>query len=133
MGSFAVQVKAFAEKTKGNADLIIRKASLDVFSNVVLKTPVDKGRARGNWQPSIGGVMGGTVEQLDPSGAATIASIQAMTAQFGIGEVMYLANNLPYIKRLEEGYSQQAPAGMVALTVQSFQRAIDAAVAEVAD
>jgi len=35
--------------------------------------------------------------------------------------VIYLTNNLPYAQRLEEGYSQQAPAGMVALTIQEFQ------------
>jgi hypothetical protein len=33
---------------------------------------------------------------------------------------------LPYIRRLEDGYSQQAPAGMVTLTVQEFAAVVKA-------
>ena len=40
------------------------------------------------------------------------------------GDVIYLTNNLPYAVPLEEGYSKQAPAGMVALTVQDFQSVV---------
>lgn len=33
---------------------------------------------------------------------------------------IFLTNNLPYIERLERGWSKQAPTGMVALTVAEF-------------
>jgi hypothetical protein len=49
----------------------------------------------------------------------------AASAGFKAGDTIYLTNNLPYIRRLEEGYSQQAPAGMVALTVQEFAQVVN--------
>ncbi len=48
-------------------------------------------------------------------------------AQAKAGDVIYLANSLPYIRRLEYGWSKQAPAGMVRGTVGEFQQAIDKA------
>ena len=37
------------------------------------------------------------------------------------GGVEYITNNLPYAERLEYGYSQQAPAGMVRVTAARFR------------
>ena len=49
---------------------------------------------------------------------------------FKAGHVFYLVNNLPYIRRLEQGWSQQAPAGMVAVTVSEFQQTVARAATE---
>jgi hypothetical protein len=38
------------------------------------------------------------------------------------GEIIYLTNSLPYARRLEYGWSKQAPAGMVRITVANFER-----------
>lgn len=97
-----------------------RKVALELFGRVILKTPVDTGRARANWQVTIGTTANGTVEIDDKSGGATMSAATAASAGFNAGDTIYLTNNLPYILKLEEGSSQQAPAGMVALTVQEF-------------
>jgi hypothetical protein len=91
-----------------------------MFKNIIDKTPVDKGGARANWQTSTGSPATGTIDTTDRTGAATLAKARAVLASANAGDTIYMANNLPYIRRLEEGYSQQAPAGMVALTVQEF-------------
>jgi hypothetical protein len=113
-------------------DTLARRVAEDIFRNVILETPVDKGGARANWQPSIGSPAVGTVNATDTSGAATMAKVQAKIATMDAGDIIYLTNNLPYILKLEEGgypdgpktiggFSRKAPAGMVALTVQKFQ------------
>lgn len=84
------------------------------FASVVTGTPVDTGRARGNWLPSEGSARGETTDRVDQSGQAVIAEIKETVKGLGI---YYLANNLPYIRRLEYGYSAQAPAGMVRLNL----------------
>jgi len=48
-----------------------------------------------------------------------------------LGDIVYLANNLPYAQRLEDGWSQQAPEGMVKLTVQRFQQIADAVIRQI--
>ncbi len=119
---FAEDIEAFASKTERKMDFAVRKISLELFSRVILRTPVDKGRARANWQVSIGATSNGTLELEDKSGTATISAATAVAAGLRAGDVIFLVNNLQYIQRLEDGYSGQAPAGMVGLTVQEFQR-----------
>lgn len=130
MGSFSQDIGRFVDKTEQKMDLAFRKISLELFNRVILKTPVDTGRARGNWQVQIGNVPSGTLELNDASGSATISKASAAAANLRSGDVIYLVNNLPYIRRLEEGYSGQAPSGMVALTVQEFQAIADQVGAE---
>ena len=112
----------WATKTERKMDLAVRKIALELFSRVILKSPVDTGRFRANWQVSIGSVPDGTLELTDASGTATISKATARTAGVKAGDVIFLVNNLPYAQRLEDGYSGQAPAGMVGLTVQEFQQ-----------
>ena len=108
-------------KTSEKLDLAVRKIALELFSRVILKSPVDTGRFRGNWQVAIGALPNGTLDLEDRTGQATISAATARTAGVEAGDIIYLTNNLSYGPRLEEGYSQQAPAGMVALTIQEFQ------------
>ena len=121
MGSFADQVKAFERDALRKLDLAVRKISLEIFSRVILKSPVDTGRFRGNWQVAIGSIPSGTLDLDDLTGTATVSKADLKLMGAKAGDTIYLANNLPYAMRLEEGHSKtQAPQGMVALTVQEF-------------
>lgn len=122
MGWTGVSPSQWVTKTEHKMDLAVRKIALELFSRVILKSPVDTGRFRANWQVAIGSIPSGTLELDDRSGTATISKATATTAGVKAGDVIYLVNNLPYAQRLEDGYSGQAPAGMVGLTVQEFQR-----------
>lgn len=90
------------------------------------------GRFRGNWQVSFETAKTGTLEQIDPTGAKSKGQGAAIIQTFtlGIGSI-WLMNNLPYGHRLEyEGWSSQAPAGMVGISVTEFQSFVSNAVAE---
>lgn len=125
---FADDLRRFERKTDDKMSRAVRKITLDAFSSCIMISPVKSGRFRGNWQPAIGSAPSGTVELLDPTGAIVIAKVQGVTAGMEPGDVVYMANNLPYAQRLEDGYSSQAPAGMVRLTVQRFQPIADAVI-----
>ena len=112
--------------------LAVRKIVLDAFSEVIVMSPVDTGRFRGNWQVAIGEQPTGTVELLDPDGTIVTARVAAASGDVKPGDVVYMVNNLPYARRLEDGYSQQAPAGMVKLTVQKYQPIADRAIRSIA-
>ncbi len=120
------QIAAFQNSTNAKLDLAVRKIALELFSRVILRSPVDTGRFRGNWQVQVGNIPNGTLDLNDKSGTAAISAATAKTAGVVAGDVIYLANNLPYSIRLEEGHSQQAPTGMVALSVQEFQAIVRA-------
>ena len=128
--SFSLDITKFVEKAGDRADLVVRKVALDLFSKVVLKTPVDTGRARGHWTAGVNHAPAGLTGRLDKSGAGAIAGIAATVSTARAGDSIYLANNLPYIVRLEYGHSKQAPAGMVRTTIDEFQAAVNRAAAE---
>lgn len=120
---------AYRNKVQGRLKQAVRLLSLEAFKRVVARSPVDEGRFRGNWQLGVNDRPDGTVETLDdaptgspPSSAAMNAAIgETSKLNAGIGKV-YVVNNLPYARRLEEGHSQtQAPDGMVEVTAQELR------------
>jgi hypothetical protein len=135
-GSFEDQIRAWQVKTERKMTQLGRKVALELFRRVIYKTPVDDGPARASWQVTIGTPATGTVELSDKDGSATMSRATAASAGFKAGDTIYLTSNLPYIMKLEEGgypdgpktvggFSRQAPAGMVALTVQEFAQVVN--------
>jgi hypothetical protein len=131
MGTFSLQLDAFIRKTGEDADKVVRQASLSVLDSVVKRSPVDTGRFRGNWQLTINTPAAGSLTVTDKSGAATIGRGLSALASYKAGPPVWITNNLPYARRLEDGYSDQAPQGMVRLTVQQWNRYINDAIARV--
>lgn len=121
--SFASDVEAYAKKAGASLDETSRAIVLELFGSVIKDTPVDTGRAKGNWQTTIGTPASGTVDRLGESEA--LSDVNQQTASFGAGKVIYLSNNLPYIYRLEyDGWSQQAPGGMLRKNVARIQQIV---------
>jgi len=107
-------------------DMIIRKSALDMFSEIIMRTPVDQGIAKGSWQTEIDNIPTGyDLSIRDKSGAsARNKALKAMLKPKTWKDyTIYFVNNLPYIRRLEYGWSTvQAPQGMVRLTVTKFNK-----------
>lgn len=117
--SFALEIDRDLAKSEDEFRLIIAKAAIDADGRIVDRTPVDTGRARGNWIASIGGRATATMEVFDPSGSGAKSEGASVIAGFMAREdwpSIFIQNNLPYIGRLEDGYSGQAPNGMLAVT-----------------
>lgn len=122
--TFALQIGRFIGKAQGNMDLVLRKVALDLHRRVVLRTPVDTGRARGNWQIGVNtisrgetGATGGKRAVAADAGAAALSGLADAKA----GDRVFIVNSVPYIFRLEQGHSQkQAPQGMVAVTLREY-------------
>ena len=101
----------------------IRATLFEVSTAIIKETPADTGRARGNWQASVGrGASGEVSVDSVRSGEARAISNVDQTVSVAVGDMYYLTNNLPYIERLEYGWSKQAPNGMVRKNVQQFNR-----------
>ena len=119
--SFSQQLKTSTKRIDNRGRDIFRAVYIRLFSAVIRDTPVDTGRARGNWQISSSGPAAGQKETNDPSGGITIGMVTSF--RLDKGRVVYLTNNLPYINRLEyDAWSKQAPGGMVRRNVTRFDR-----------
>jgi hypothetical protein len=139
---FSLDLSKAIARAKDKADLAVRKTVLDVGAHLVSLTPVGDpalwkhpapkgyigGRARGSWQHGVGEVCPESlIRTIDPSGAVSNERIAETVPQKAAGLVHYIVNTTPYMQRLEDGWSKQAPNGMVALTVVAFGGIVQAA------
>lgn len=142
--TFEEQVAAFIKKAKENPEKVARAVSIKLFSAVILATPVDTGRLRMNWQASGATPATGDLAGTDKSGASARRSVTQFVTSSAEWEQFTLSNNLPYAEKIEfggyagggpkttpDGFSTQAPAGMVRVNTARFQALIDRALREV--
>lgn len=119
--SFALDLAKFRNKTDEEMVNIVRKIALEAFKRIILRTPVDTGRARANWGVKIGSPRAAfEIEATDKSGGRTIAAATETTLGFDADGSIFMTNNLPYIEALENGRSQQMPTGMVKVTMEEM-------------
>jgi len=102
-----------------NADRLWRKLALNATGRIMKRTPVDKGRAINNWNVAVGRPDWDTTEDVNPN--ATEDKFRHVIADSQFGDAMYITNGLPYIHRLEYGWSKKSPAGMVRVTAIELQ------------
>lgn len=88
------------------------------------------GRFRGNWQVTTAEPAKGEIPDIDPGGGATMAKGVAVAQKIPDGAYprVWITNNLPYVERLEDGWSRQAPQGVLAPTFQLLESVAQALV-----
>ena len=137
--AFNLEIERWATQLVPEQALLFqKKIAIDLLGLIIDKTPVGNpdlwapaslppppgyvgGRARGNWQIRRTPTER-TIDQPDPSGVVTVAAggaaLSAITKPFG---VIFIFNNVKYINRLENGWSRQAPSGMVGLSLLEIE------------
>jgi hypothetical protein len=122
---FTSAVRAHGINALKRVDRIRRASALEVMKLIIYATPVDTGRARGNWQISLNAPMTVVTGRDDRGGGAVMA--EAMANLGSLTDVVWMTNNLPYIKKLEyDGHSQQAPNGMFRKAVARWDEIVTA-------
>lgn len=123
------QIRVVVSVLKGNVGLLIRDLAFDIQANLVETSPYATGWFRINWVPSVAfpfeGLVGTREDAeagyLDPAPAAAGLASIAVGAKTLAETGAWITNNVPYGPKLNDGHSQQAPAGFV-------QDAVDKAV-----
>ena len=121
---FSRSLMGLMDYVDGSVGKVIRKASIDLYRDIVEQTPVDTGRAKANWalstveaNPDIRDKDGYSANEL-----AVIISGEISDFKFDITDgVVWITNNLEYIEQLEDGTSEQAPYGMVSVSLARFE------------
>lgn len=116
----SAQWDRIAKKNKDRMLGIVKKSTGSMGKRIIRVSPVDTGRFKGSWNTAIG--------EPNLSIETSIgAGLLPILGQAKIGDDIYFTNNQPYAMRLEFGWSQQAPAGMVRVTLADFQGFVDRA------
>ncbi len=124
--AFNPSLDSVIDDMRKDADEFIRRdfqaTALQLFSLIVEETPVDKGTAKGGWQPSVGwpDLSGGAA---NPNKTITSLPKNPLLVPY------ILSNPLPYIDVLEfggygpgpltvGGFSKLAPRGMIRVNMK---------------
>ena len=151
MAQWSLDLSKYVDEKKAQIKEVRKAYAFGLYSSIVKKTPVDTGRARGNWNVSIGSPDMSVTDKK----RKTPKSKKSMPEANG-DESIYISNNLPYITTLEYGgypspvkkgtynkktktyeirseggFSKQAPEGMVGVTVANSENIFNAAVRSV--
>ena len=103
---------------------MVKIATIEFYRQVQISTPVDTGRARSNWFITINKPS----DAVNPEGHYGMGNIAVNMPQglnITITDTVFITNNTPYIKALNNGHSRQAPRRFVQLTAARVQKAVD--------
>lgn len=127
-GSFSAQIGNFAATATEKVDAIFRDIVVEIGESVIMLSPVDTGRFKGNWQLTAGAPSSQSLINYDKDGLRTLEKLVNDANKLDASQRAYIVNNLRYAQPLEYGYSQQAPSGMVRVTLARLQQIISDAV-----
>lgn len=112
---------------------IIRQDAANILRSVIFVTPVGRpelwqmpapetytpGHARRNWQVNIGTPSGRELPGQDRIGTAALSNGISKLRAYRRLQPIYIENNVPYINRLNQGWSTQAPPRFVEKAIQT--------------
>lgn len=112
-GSFSRAVRRYAADTPIVGNEIKKAVAKEFLTAVVPATPVKTGQARSNWNAGISRPDFSTRPTEGRSGDRALQRGSRTIAAAKPGQAVHISNGLPYIQRLNEGWSSQAPAGYI--------------------
>lgn len=120
-----------AAKQKRSIGQVARSVAFEVASDVIERTPVDQGVAKGSWTPSLNKAPSSFSETKSKSGIQATTRAGTVANKLQIGGTFYLLSNLVYMPPLEYGWSMQAPSGMVRIAIDNINKSLAKALKDV--
>lgn len=126
---FSKNIRRRGRQVENASSRVVKQVSKRALRSLVKNTPVDKGVARSNWRVGIGGVPTAVINAYAPgrklgigetanaraaikAGTIRIDSVKSTSA--GLKTGIFIANNTPYIKKLNDGnHSSQTAGGFI--------------------
>ena len=128
--SLTTDLQRIAQRNKAKMVKVAQNSLMRIGGAIVAKSPVDSGRFKNNWMSAYGAPDESTTNsfaktELGEGRGAVVGKLKAKLDLLDTGQFFYFTNSLPYAERLEYGWSQQAPGGMVRLSVASWQSIVE--------
>ena len=109
----------FAIEVLKDVGVLHKKIIGETHQQVITRSPVMDGEYRASHKVTLDSPQGTYEKGFDLSGGATLAEGLKVASTAKIGGLVYIQTLSPYGTRLENGWSQQAPNGVYALSFQS--------------
>lgn len=106
-------IRRVEQRIQQRLQRFVKNIVLAAYYTLVDRSPIDTGRFSSNWQLGVGDINRTTTD------ATTVPALSV--PDIALGQTVYLTNSLPYAVRLEHGWSDQAPQGIVAITAAELR------------
>jgi len=121
--SFQAAVDDWTRQTEARLLAVYRESSKRVISNCQKRIPVDTGYARASIQVSLEGFApteAKTTREAEATYGDTTPIAVAVIAGANLQDTIFVGWTANYAIFLENGHSQQAPSGFVAISAQEW-------------
>lgn len=136
--SFSRDIGKFVNKVDKNASIIFRVSAFNVFADIITGSIVGNpsiwvskprkgytgGSYRMNWQTSIGSAASGELDGTDKNDTIAGARAAGATNKARLGQRIYLVNNLPYAKGIEDGTASTRGTGKVRMAALKWNQIV---------
>lgn len=120
LGEFDDFIEEAVGEVEESAMQVVLKIGVDLWRKIILKTPVDTGRARQSWNMQ----WTSPDPSVPPPGSHSEPSVPDPGVP-KLGSRLHISSNLHYMPYLEQGDpgpgSDQAPQGMVEVSIQELK------------
>lgn len=106
--------KVLTTKVTNVSELQYKAFAFDLFGEIIKVTPVKSGRARGNWHIDVENPDYEITNSTTPSVPNYALDVRGFPN-------VYISNGLPYMERLEDGLSRQAPNGITKVALAAVR------------
>lgn len=119
MNSIAAQLNRIKAESMQKVEKIYRGSMLEMGRRIILRSPVRDGFFKANWNSDYMLDNSYNENNADPnkSDGRLVEKVNGLSVE----KKFYFANSMPYAFRLENGWSQQAPMGMVKVTAAEWR------------
>lgn len=123
--AFNQHIADFKKKSNLSTEIILKKFAFDLIAKIIRKMPVDTGQARAGWYIAFEGLGGQgtyTGKPEESEGKKKGQFIDNTKGSWKQVKYIEVINRVEYMIFLEYGYSQQAPFGMVRLSMREMRK-----------
>ena len=118
-----------ADYLKSQTENAMKIAIVECLRQLAISTPVDTGRGRYGYYCTVGKPSEAIPDAAPKRGQLyypfpDIAIRLSEMGKFSISDTLYITNNVPYIVKLNNGYSKQAPARFIERAAANAQMAV---------
>ena len=121
---FNAHIKDFVKKSNLSTGIIIKKFAFDLLARIIRKMPVLFGQARGGWYAAFETLGGRGPRTGTPEETKGISQGSFIDQTKGTGKNKWveLINGVGHMLFLEYGWSQQAPLGVIRISMREIRK-----------
>jgi len=128
--SLTADLRKIAKKRKQTIQQAYSSIMFDLANQMITMSPKDTGAFQANWLAALNSgdyTFDKSKTNVSEADGRLTATLGALTTNNNF----YFTNSLPYAAELENGHSDQAPSGVVRVTINDFPQIVDKRVKEV--